>query len=99
MNKQKIHVNKREWLNPINISNSGAISYAVSSWSDDQYIDGEMSIWDCNRKVNLDFSFGTKQGAKNVASKINKMIDALEEIKAALGEAYARKVDVLEGKE
>ena len=100
MNKQKLYVNKRKWLNPIDISNSGAISYVVSSWTydgeEEKYIDGEFSIWDCGRKITLDMSFSSLIGSKNVANKIDKLIESLEDIKCALGKAYNEKIGVLD---
>ena len=97
MSKQKTYINKREWLNPKDVYNSGAISYAVTSYigGDDDSVDGELTIWDCSRKVTLDFSFYTLKGSKVVSKKIDKLINSLQDIKEALGDAYNDKAGVL----
>jgi len=98
MSKQKTYINKRYWLNPKSVYNSGAISYSVKSYPEDEYddsVESELSIWDCSRKITLDFSFYTLEGSKVVSKKIERLINSLEEIKLALGKAYNDKIEVL----
>lgn len=83
---KKIYLSSRKWLNPIGGCDSGAIQYSVSSeW---QYVDADMDIWDCSRKIGLTFSFGNEKDAKIRLNKINNIISALEDMKEAMGKAY-----------
>lgn len=93
----KKYVNKRLWLNPISSSNSGAVTYSVSADLGDetwQGIDAEFVIWDCYRKVGLDFSMYDAKTATEVATKINALIVALEEFKVHLGKAWEDQYNV-----
>jgi len=88
----KVHTKGRKWLNPVNSYNSGAIQYIVSSdepWDrGESDISAELSIWDCSRKITLDFSVYTHKDAVNSAKKIQVLQDALQDIKEALSSAY-----------
>ena len=90
--KFKVYVKNRKWLNPVDSHNSGAIQYKVSAdkpWKEGSYdIFAELSIWDCTKKINLDFSVGDDNDAKKVVNKIQTLQDALQDMKAALGRAY-----------
>jgi hypothetical protein len=84
--KDKIYLSSRKWLNPIGGCDSGAIQYSVhSSYG---YVESNMDIWDCSKKVGLTFSFEDERGAKVRLNKINGIINALEEMKSAMGKAY-----------
>jgi len=90
--KFKIYTKARKWLNPIGCYNSGAIQYKVSAdkpWKDGEVdICAELSIWDCSRKIVLDFNVCNEKSAINVAKKIQILQDALQDIKVNLGKAY-----------
>ena len=83
---EKIFLSSRKWLNPKGRCDSGAIQYSVHS--EFQYVESNMDIWDCSKKIGLTFSFGTKKEAKIRLNKIDKIISALEEMKIAMGKAY-----------
>jgi hypothetical protein len=88
------YVCKRKWLNPAISSDSGAISYIV----EDDYnaeVYASLSLWDCGRKVTLDFSFNAtdpKQSQER-AKKINLLIESLIEMRDAMGEAFNDKAN------
>jgi len=90
--KFKIYTKARKWLNPILAYNSGAIQYKVSAdkpWKEGEVdIFAELSIWDCSRKIVLDFNVSDEESAKNVAKKIKIIQDALQDMKESLGRAY-----------
>ena len=88
MAKEKFFVDKRFWLNPKKHSDSGAIHYYVSGYQGDPYVDASLTVWDCSRKTTLDFSFHDEQSAKQRAKKIDMLINALQEMKEAMGKAY-----------
>lgn len=90
----KIYLSKRKWLNPKSKCDSGAIQYSVHS--EYNYIEANMDIWDCSKKIGLTFSFGDKKNAKIRLVKINILIDSLIEMKKAMGKAYP---DVLNSEE
>lgn len=88
MSKEKHYLRKRAWLNPTKSEDTGAVSCYVSSYEGDPYVDGDLSIWDCGRKVSLNFSIYSEKDAKDRAKKINTLISTLQEMKSALGKAY-----------
>ena len=90
--KYKVYKKGRAWLNHVDSYNSGAIQYKVSAdrpWKEG-YIDicAELSIWDCSRKITLDFNASDEKEAKKVADKIQILQNALQDIKEGLSEAY-----------
>ena len=91
---EKIYLSGRKWLNPTGGCDSGAIQYSVHS--EYGYVEANMDIWDCSKKIGLTFSFSTKKDAKIRLNKINKFIDALEDMKRAMGKAYP---DIFKGEE
>jgi len=90
--KFKIYTKGRKWLNPVDSHNSGAIQYKVSAdkpWKEGQLdIFAGLSIWDCSKKISLDFSVCEVKDAIKVAKKIQILQDALQDIKVNLGKAY-----------
>ncbi len=83
---EKIYLSKRKWLNPKGSCDSGAIHYSVQS--EYNYVDSSLYIWDCSRKVGLAFGFSNERSAKIRLRKVNMIIEALEEMKEAMGKAY-----------
>lgn len=83
----KYYLNKRKWLNPIRHEDSGAVHYSVYN-GDYGWVDADLTIWDCSRKITLNLGFSNPTEAKQRAIKINSLIKALEEMKKAMGEAY-----------
>ena len=90
---EKIYLAKRGWLNPKSLCDSGAIQYSVSS--DYGYVEANIDIWDCSKKIQLTFGFEDERSAKIRAVKIDKLISSLEDMKEAMGKAYP---DILEKK-
>lgn len=82
MNKRMTY--KREWLNPPTSSDSGAISYCYGH--DYNYYQSDMTIWDCSRKITLDFGFtlGKRKEQSARIKKINILIKALIEMRDAM---------------
>ena len=69
---------KRKWLNPKRSSNSGMITWGAEL--DYQYLTMDMGIWDCSRKVVLDFGFGTETGRAVVLKKLSIMEEAIKDL-------------------
>lgn len=95
--KTKTYTSKRQWLNPIDSCNSGAIQYKVTSYTpcEDVTFDicSTLSIWDCSRKITLDFGIWEEKDAKKVAQKIQILQDALQDMKESIGKAYQDSVE------
>jgi len=86
MAKEKIFLNKREWLNPKGHADTGAIASKVSA---DKYgVYGHISIWDCGRKIELSIYYDNEKEAKQRARKLQMLIDHMKEVQVALGQAY-----------
>lgn len=77
----------RVWLNPPNHYDTGALHWNVSACG--SYVDADLTIWDCGRKVTLNFSFGNDKDAKLRANKIDLVIKELAKFKEALGEGLS----------
>lgn len=77
---------KRLWLNPKNSEDTGAVHWNVCA--DSYYLSGDFSIWDCSRKITLNFGIYNEKDAIDRAKKINMLIESLEAFRDALGKAY-----------
>ena len=76
---------KRFWLNPKDHSDTGMVSWKVDG---DKYgCEGTFTIWDCSRKVSLNFWCESEKEAIQRVDKIDKLIEALQEFKQAMEEA------------
>ena len=84
--KDKLLLNKREWLNPIGHEDTGAVSSRVEFHRNG--IAADVSIWDCSKKISLSFCFFGERQAKQRLKKIDTLIKHLQDVKAALGEGY-----------
>lgn len=84
--KEKTLHNRRDWLNPKGHWDTGAISSKVVAT--EEGIDCDISIWDCSRKVSLDLGCYNKKSVAQRAKKITLLIQHLQEVQKAMGEAY-----------
>lgn len=78
----------RKWLNPKGHYDTGAIQWDVRCSGSIHTIESDLSIWDCGKKITLNFSAYKPQDLKERAKKINLLISELEALRDALGEAY-----------
>ncbi len=88
--KDKTIYSKRAWLNPISEGDTGAIQAHVTMSAfrnSKMWIDSYVSIWDCGKKITLDFSSDAKRQTKARLKKINIMLEVLEGVKEGLTEA------------
>jgi hypothetical protein len=87
MTKQKRKtLAKRMWLNPIESSDTGAMS--VSGEWDEWDIAVYASIWDCSKKIELNFSVGSYRTKNQSLNKIDKMIAGLQAARDYIEEVY-----------
>lgn len=89
-------LSKRIWLNPKDSTDTGAIHWQIEQ-SDDSEIYAAINIWDCGKKVSLNFDCGITSWSTSPAErakKIDLMVGALQEFKAAMGKAYANLKEV-----
>lgn len=84
--KEKTFLAKRKWLNPIDHADTGMFSMDVSAES--YGVSGTFTLWDCGRKVSLDFWVSDEKDAKARANKLDMLISGLQEMKEAMGKAY-----------
>jgi hypothetical protein len=75
---------RRAWLNPLKSRDSGAIAYSYGPSY--EYFESEFTMWDCSRKITLDFGFtlGKRKPQQERIKKLNIIIDALTEIRDAI---------------
>lgn len=78
----------RKWLNPKGHWDTGAIQWEVRTSGTIHVIEGNLSIWDCGRKITLNFSAYNPQDLKQRARKLELLISELEEFREAMGKAY-----------
>lgn len=82
--------NSRDWLNPIDSHHTGLIQHSVESsvYKDDELlsdcVDAYFSVWDCSRKVTLDFSYASYDGYQESLQKVNVLMKHLIEFKNSL---------------
>lgn len=77
----------RKWLNPANDEDTGAISWSVVADGHND-IDAGISIWDCNKKITLNFDAWNDKRHIDRAKKINTIIEELIKFKDAMAKAY-----------
>lgn len=81
----------RVWINPIDAGDTGAVHWGVGVYNHSpNAIACNLQIWDCGRKVSLDFDSWGENGAKARAKKLDLLIAELQKMKKALGEAYSK---------
>jgi len=95
--KQKIVYNKQQFLNPLHHSDSGIVASKVSY--DECSVDASVAIWDCSKKITLDFDCYDYKTACDRATKIDKIVKHLKEVKEALGKAYELQIELKRGEE
>ena len=78
--------NKIEFLNPKTHWDTGIIHSKVATNKDS--IDGEISIWDCNKKITLDLDAYSLKGADLRIKKLDILINQLLSVKEAYLSAY-----------
>jgi len=84
--KDKLLLNKRQWLNPVGHNDSGAISSKVEFHQNG--VSADVSIWDCSRKITLSFCYYGEVQARQRVKKIDALIQHLQLTKGALAEGY-----------
>lgn len=82
----------RTWLNPLKSDDDGMIKWGV--YQDGEFVNAEFAIWDCSRKVSLNFDFSSADVRYNTsgeerAKKLDLLIKELTDMRKALGEAYS----------
>jgi hypothetical protein len=89
MSDEKYFGRSRKWLNPERSSDTGMVSWEVSVWNGDRYIDGTFHVWDCSRKISLDFncSVDKPDKCKQRADKFDILIKELQDMREAMGKA------------
>jgi len=84
--KEKKFLSIRKWLNPKDSADSGMVqAFVASSYG---CVDSSLTIWDCSRKITLDFSFYDEKSAAQRAQKLDLLIDAMQQMKAKMGVAF-----------
>jgi len=82
----KTFTRNRQWLNPVEHEDTGAISWHVEGGVYEA--EAEITIRDCDRQIKLDFGARDKKELNQRIKKLNMLIDALEDVKQNLGEAF-----------
>lgn len=87
-------------LNKSKYHSIAAIAWNVTVSKGTKWVDGSLSISDCNRAVYLDTSFGIKEeDFENSIFKIETLIAVLEGVKRGLKEARKVQLAIQEQKE
>jgi hypothetical protein len=82
----KVNYNSRKFLNPKQGMAAIECNVEAGSYLRDA-VDGHVTISDCNRQVQLDFSMYKKEDAKAKLAKINVIIEELSKFKEQLEHA------------
>lgn len=91
---KKIDKGARQWLNPERHDDTGMFAWFVEYERDENdsypsdWVEAALDIWDCSRKVSLNFGFSNEKQAKQRAEKIDMLITALQDMKKVMAEAY-----------
>lgn len=82
----------RDWLNEIDSPDTGSVQWSVEAvrYNSDIRPDicASISIRDCSRKVELDFSCHNEKSFKDKMNKLNILISHLEEMKESMEKSY-----------
>lgn len=85
--KELINVSKRDWLNPEDSSDTGAIHHRCGVEEYDEpcsYIDAALQVRDCSRSVDLEFSCYDEKSYNERLIKIDKIIEHCKGLRSAL---------------
>jgi hypothetical protein len=89
---KEVKKGKRLWLNSLSSCDIGAMQWSVSGHSKD--VSADVTFWDCDRKISLDFCTYTNYGRltnvgghKRRLKKIDLIISNLQEMREAMVEA------------
>lgn len=82
----KKKLSKRKWLNSLNSPDTGAVQY--HGYYDQYSMNIDMTIWDCSRKISLDFSLYEDGDYKERLKKIRILKESLQEIEDYMNEHY-----------
>lgn len=84
--------NGRDWLNEIDSPDTGSVQWSVEAMKYSPRIPPDIcasiSIRDCSRKVELDFSCHNEKSFKEKMNKLNLLISHLEEMKESMEKSY-----------
>lgn len=83
--REKTFFNRREWLNSKSHYDTGAIHSKITA--DNYSVDGSVSIWDCGRKINLNFDVYKDKDFKVRIQKIDTLIEHLNLFREGLYDA------------
>lgn len=89
MQDDKYEFYKREFLN--RDRHHGMAAYLVYIYEVQKYgVDAYLELSDCSRQISIDFSFHNEKGAENSFEKLDKMMEALKELKRNLRKAKTK---------
>jgi len=92
MSKKKYHV--RKFLNKTNGTAAIEIQSGYNAWN----FDCTVSLSDCNRKIDLDFSMWNPKQVKEKIDKLDLLINELTKLKEYLGPATENFIDLNKNK-
>lgn len=94
---KSIHRTSRKFLNPAKSYDTGILEWKVEQY--DEGIDATFSIWDCYKKIVLDFNLHDELTAKQRAKKLQILIDELISFREAIADALSNSVLTYEDKD
>lgn len=92
----KYYKTSRKFINQPDEPDLGAVHWEVRAEKEScgyNSFGASLHVWDCNKKVRLEFGAYNLAEAKRRAAKIDRLINQLQEFKKSLGEAF----DYLDG--
>lgn len=86
---EKKYLETRHWLNPKWHDDTGMLGASVV-FKNYGFVDANLGIWDCSRRIDLDFSFDPTKDkeVKQRVEKIDRVIKTLTEMRASMEKAY-----------
>ena len=81
----------RKWLNPSDHEDTGLVAWYVKCRDkDSEWVDANLSIWDCYKKISLDFDCHATKDLEVRLKKLDLLEEAIAGVRAGLLKAYER---------
>lgn len=93
----KLKYYKRRFLNKD--SGLACLDLSVDQWADGFYLDATVSIQDCSRRIDLDFSMGEVKDVEKQKAKLYNFIQDLQQMHNFIEENTERIVNGFKAKE
>lgn len=84
----------RRFLNPAKSYDTGILEWKVEQY--DNGVDALFAVWDCSKKIVLDFGFHDELTANQRAKKLQILIDELVSFRETIADALSNSILIYE---